>query len=577
MRVQFIPVKGMEEVSYGGDNPTMEQVRKRAKQDNDDYVCRGLILNGHPHIEESLRVQNSDKPKSNNVAGPSVVNMVEHNKSSRGVVRLPDLKLKTLGERGIKCIFVGYAEHSKDFRFYVIEPNDSVLINLIIESRDTIFDENRFSSVLRPNLRIPNRTKDIGGSVVPKEVTEEVVQQPEPDLRKSKRNRTSKNFGPEFQTYLIEGTRDEVHGTIEKFKARLVIQGFRQKSRIDYFDTYALVALISTIRLLIAMTSIYNLIIHQMDGKTTFLNDELEEEQAPNKFDESGKGVIICLYVDDMLIFGTDQVQVDLTKEFLSSRFSMKDMGEADVILGEPLNLGLARYWNKLASISSVGIDPMTSLITLNTLKSVGTLSERVNNLLRDEEKDIEDMTIAEYMEYEAEMKRQSWRDAQSYFPIEYDDGDVGSFYLEKSRTLDYPYYTDDANIDTYFDLPPLLPYEESVMSEQDTSDNTNTPDTPKPHDEGMSSNDDVEECKAVYKGRQMKTSKTNAVQEVSSMTSNDTVKEDDRPLRLVPSCFAIFTFEPLTLSLMSMPSCDLVSLTTILIPCLILKASNQS
>ncbi|GKE05027.1 zinc finger, CCHC-type containing protein [Tanacetum coccineum] len=52
------------------------------------------------------------------------------------------------------------------------------------------------------------------------------------------------------------------------------------------------------------------------------------------KFDESGKGVIICLYVDDMLNFGTDQVQVDLTKDFLSSRFSMKDMGEADVILG---------------------------------------------------------------------------------------------------------------------------------------------------------------------------------------------------------------------------------------------------
>ncbi|GKC82020.1 zinc finger, CCHC-type containing protein, partial [Tanacetum coccineum] len=53
-----------------------------------------------------------------------------------------------------------------------------------------------------------------------------------------------------------------------------------------------------------------------------------------SKFDESGKEVIICLFVDDMLIFGTDQVQVNLTKEFLSSRFSMKDMGEVDVILG---------------------------------------------------------------------------------------------------------------------------------------------------------------------------------------------------------------------------------------------------
>ncbi|GKB92923.1 zinc finger, CCHC-type containing protein [Tanacetum coccineum] len=52
-----------------------------------------------------------------------------------------------------------------------------------------------------------------------------------------------------------------------------------------------------------------------------------------SKFDDSGKGVIICLYVDDMLIFGTDQNQVDKTKKFFSSRFSMKDMGEADVIL----------------------------------------------------------------------------------------------------------------------------------------------------------------------------------------------------------------------------------------------------
>ncbi|CAM8910370.1 unnamed protein product [Rhodiola kirilowii] len=53
-----------------------------------------------------------------------------------------------------------------------------------------------------------------------------------------------------------------------------------------------------------------------------------------SKFDNSGNGVIICLYVDDMLIFGTKQKQIDLTKDFLSSSFAMKDMGEADVILG---------------------------------------------------------------------------------------------------------------------------------------------------------------------------------------------------------------------------------------------------
>ncbi|GKD70386.1 zinc finger, CCHC-type containing protein, partial [Tanacetum coccineum] len=63
----------------------------------------------------------------------------------------------------------------------------------------------------------------------------------------------------------------------------MVIQGFRQKSGINYFDTYALVARIKTIRLLIALASIHNLIIHQMDVKTTFLNGELEEEVYMNQ------------------------------------------------------------------------------------------------------------------------------------------------------------------------------------------------------------------------------------------------------------------------------------------------------
>ncbi|GJZ56098.1 zinc finger, CCHC-type containing protein [Tanacetum coccineum] len=62
--------------------------------------------------------------------------------------------------------------------------------------------------------------------------------------------------------------KKKVDGTIDKFKARLVIQGFRQKEGIDYFDTYAPVARITTIRLLLALASIYNLVIHQMDVKT---------------------------------------------------------------------------------------------------------------------------------------------------------------------------------------------------------------------------------------------------------------------------------------------------------------------
>nr|GFC67280.1 zinc finger, CCHC-type [Tanacetum cinerariifolium] len=110
----------------------------------------------------------------------------------RAAVRFLDLKLKTLGERGIECVFVGYAEHSKAFRFYVIEPNDSIAINSIIELRDAIFDEQRFSSVPRPSQRsLVKGTKDSGGLVVSERVTDEIVQQSE--LRKSKRHRTLKD------------------------------------------------------------------------------------------------------------------------------------------------------------------------------------------------------------------------------------------------------------------------------------------------------------------------------------------------------------------------------------------------
>ena len=67
-------------------------------------------------------------------------------------------------------------------------------------------------------------------------------------------------------------------GTLNTYKARLVAKGFRQKEGIDYFDTYALVARITTIRVLFALASLDNLYVHQMDVKTTFLNGDLDEE-----------------------------------------------------------------------------------------------------------------------------------------------------------------------------------------------------------------------------------------------------------------------------------------------------------
>lgn len=50
------------------------------------------------------------------------------------------------------------------------------------------------------------------------------------------------------------------------------------KGRTDYFDTFAPVTRITFIRVLLALVSIYNLFVHQMNVKTVFLNGDLDEE-----------------------------------------------------------------------------------------------------------------------------------------------------------------------------------------------------------------------------------------------------------------------------------------------------------
>jgi hypothetical protein len=67
-------------------------------------------------------------------------------------------------------------------------------------------------------------------------------------------------------------------GIVDKYKARLVAKGFTQKKGEDYFDTYSPVAGLITICVLIALAASHDLLIHQMDAKTAFLNGELDEE-----------------------------------------------------------------------------------------------------------------------------------------------------------------------------------------------------------------------------------------------------------------------------------------------------------
>ncbi|GKB62105.1 retrovirus-related pol polyprotein from transposon TNT 1-94 [Tanacetum coccineum] len=171
-------------------------------------------------------------------------------------------------------------------------------------------------------------------------------------------------------------------------KARLVEKGYRQEEGIDFDKSFALVTRIEAIRIFIANATSKNMIIYQMDVKTTFLNGKLKEEvyvsqpesfvdpdhptyiyrlkkalyalkQAPrawyntlsrfildNKFSKgvvdptlftrkTGKHILLVqIYVDDIIFALTDPKACDIFSKETSSKFQMSMMGHMSFFLG---------------------------------------------------------------------------------------------------------------------------------------------------------------------------------------------------------------------------------------------------
>nr|GEZ34880.1 hypothetical protein [Tanacetum cinerariifolium] len=103
-------------------------------------------------------------------------------------------------------------------------------------------------------------------------------------------------------------------------------------------------------------------------------------------------------------------------------------------------------------------------------------------------------MTIADYIEYEAGMKKQTWRNARSYFLIKYENKDINSLNHDKSRVLGYDHHSENSKINAYYDLSMLLPCFKHVQPH--TKEDDDKPFTPKPQPEGkeLSSNEDLDE-----------------------------------------------------------------------------------
>ena len=106
-------------------------------------------------------------------------------------------------------------------------------------------------------------------------------------------------------------------GAIDKYKARLVVKGYKQREGLDYFDTYSPVTRITSIRMIIAIAAVYKLEIHQMDVKTTFLNEDLEEEiylEQPEGFIILGQEQKVCRLIKSL--FGLKQAPKQLHAKF---------------------------------------------------------------------------------------------------------------------------------------------------------------------------------------------------------------------------------------------------------------------
>ncbi|XP_074560084.1 uncharacterized protein LOC141816146, partial [Curcuma longa] len=215
--------------------------------------------------------------------------------------------------------------NSSAYRFLVYESLiPKIHKNSIIESRNASFFEDVFPYKTRKEASSSKRTFE----------TQEEEHDDEPEeveLRRSKRARVEKFYGSDFITFMLESEpqnytealrssegphwkeaiaseitsilqnhtwelvdlppgskplgckwifkrKKKSDDTIDRYKARLVIKGYRQREGLDYFDTYALVSRITSIRVLLAIATLWNLEIHQMDVKTAFLNGNLEEE-----------------------------------------------------------------------------------------------------------------------------------------------------------------------------------------------------------------------------------------------------------------------------------------------------------
>ncbi|KAE8664704.1 hypothetical protein F3Y22_tig00112738pilonHSYRG00095 [Hibiscus syriacus] len=287
-------------------------------------------------------------------------------------VHIDSAERSKLDAKSNKCAFVGYDGDEFGYRFWDYENWK------IIRSRDVIFNENMMykdmSTVESSSSNTKAETKEfaefeeISGNDV--QISPEAVQEEPctPELRRSSRiSKPTQWYSPSLH-YLLLTHNGEPECYDEAMQVEDSIKW--ESSMKDKMDS-----LMSNQTLVLKIVAAENLHLEQLDVKTAFLH---APRQWYKKFDSfmSSSGftrcqadhccyikrldnsfIILLLYVDDMLVAGSDMKEIINLKQTLSKQFAMKDLGAAKQILGMrikrdtksgTLMLSQAEYINKV-------------------------------------------------------------------------------------------------------------------------------------------------------------------------------------------------------------------------------------
>ncbi|KID93786.1 copia-like retrotransposable element, partial [Metarhizium majus ARSEF 297] len=150
---------------------------------------------------------------------------------------------------------------------------------------------------------------------------------------------------------LVFDHKKDKDGKILRYKARLVARGFTQKHGVNYEETFAPTIRLDAMRIILALAAKQGWKVYQMDAVAAFLAADLKEEifmKVPTELQQHfGKYVQILksLYgLKQAARMWGGEVAIEKVKEKLKGRFEMKDLGEAENILG----IRIQRYKGKL-------------------------------------------------------------------------------------------------------------------------------------------------------------------------------------------------------------------------------------